>query len=1498
MTSYFVVFSFRGTSGGLFGVGTSDDAATGLTGWTMADSALARRHTSALTASWDETSLELGVRLRGSPLGGPVVTGLAITSEPAYDYGNYNHAAGDVIQATVTFNEAVTVQTTGGTPRLALTVGSNTRYANYSATVSTATELVFAYPVTVNDKDEDGISIVANALELNGGAIHEQGDTSTDALLGHGALPAQAGHLVNAAPVIVSGGVEVISTPAATTDTYGADETIEIQVEFSEAVTATADTDFVLSVGSAKRARLLRDNDTTKLVFGYTVQAGDEDDNGIWIGDHDRTLVGNRRGDPQNGEITSLATGRAADLRHGDLRTQSGHKVNGDIVTPRVTIAVADPDRPAFTAELDDVTFTLERTGSTAAALDVDVALTQDPEFLATEYRSPTVAFQAGESMATLTVHRSGFDEVDRDGTLTATVQPRTGYVPGTANSATAQMLVVSVAVTVRLDRGSYAFDEDAAAADRTVTVIARTEPGIPTPLGLVPVDVSFVAIEGEARLHDDFEAIAEQLVFLPSDFSEEGSVYVARKAAVLVLVDDALVEDAETLTLSLQTAAGTPRVVAIVQHDGSSTACAGTGVTVCTVTATIIDDDEPDRALQTAGGATWTLIGERTPAPGGTYSYSIMLASGTKPAAEVVGFSARAGGPSTDQLGADPTACTAPLQFCASVPGGLVPRWLPDSEGGYAIFALLADDAPHTATATLAIATDTPAGTTIAFGPMDSALIPRAGGMTITVTERGGALPASNDATLRGLAVNDGTSDLRLTPAFTWTTTSYAAPVANTVDAVTVTPAPNDDAATVAYLDASDDELDDADDGKDGFQVALANGATTIRVKVTATDGAASQTYTVTVTRAAGDTAPVWSATMTAGDTQVGHGYDATDTPDTPAIGKLDDDNFNYGPTPATTLFYTVRAIDVANVFRFVVQPSLPTEEALTLEFGGHALAFSDRILAISIGGSSVWLVPAALDDLENEFPVGSTATVCLRTATQVCPPGRIVTPSALPTLSVADAAASEGGNVTFTATLSATAAADVTATWTASIGSGDTAADADLGTTKTGMVTVTMGQDTGTFDVPTAPDTDNEAGHDHQRRRAGRAGGFPGEGGRHAGRADVGRAGAGREHHAPRVSAEGGQRELPGGLHADPGERAGRHEREGLHGDGADERGRLHVRAAGGQRRGQRHGGRGGPGDADAGHLRPHAAGAGRDRRLPPLDVGRLRGSDGSEPGVDHGHSGLRRCRDHVAPVGRLREPDETGQNSIWTDNDLSSLPARVFSGLTDLTRLYLHDNDDLTSLPDDVFDGLTALENIRLFGTGLTSLPDGAFDGLTALASLRLHNNQLTSLPDKVFDGLTALATLHLSGNDLSSLRDEVFDGLTELTSLTLNDNDLDALPDRAFIGLTALETLSLDNNPDSGDDLPLTVTVEKVGTDQARANVATGAPFSVEFTPTERLARGQRHEARRGGGRGGRHGGDRDPHVRDDGGGDGGYRSEHPAVPAHETLRLRVRQGDRQ
>ena len=78
-------------------------------------------------------------------------------------------------------------------------------------------------------------------------------------------------------------------------------------------------------------------------------------------------------------------------------------------------------------------------------------------------------------------------------------------------------------------------------------------------------------------------------------------------------------------------------------------------------------------------------------------------------------------------------------------------------------------------------------------------------------------------------------------------------------------------------------------------------------------------------------------------------------------------------------------------------------------------------------------------------------------------------------PTPSVAAAESNEGDDIAFTVTLSEAAAADVTATWTASIESGDTAQAEDLGST-TGTVTVTASQTTATFTVPTTDDTTDE--------------------------------------------------------------------------------------------------------------------------------------------------------------------------------------------------------------------------------------------------------------------------------------------------------------------------------------------------------------------------------------------------------------------------------------
>ena len=104
---------------------------------------------------------------------------------------------------------------------------------------------------------------------------------------------------------------------------------------------------------------------------------------------------------------------------------------------------------------------------------------------------------------------------------------------------------------------------------------------------------------------------------------------------------------------------------------------------------------------------------------------------------------------------------------------------------------------------------------------------------------------PPRRDA-LSALALNDGTNDVALDPAFAAGTTSYTANVANAVTQVTVAAAAAPGVAIV-YRDGSNATLTDADGSTAGFQVALAEGANVIKVTVRSGDGTTSRTYTVT---------------------------------------------------------------------------------------------------------------------------------------------------------------------------------------------------------------------------------------------------------------------------------------------------------------------------------------------------------------------------------------------------------------------------------------------------------------------------------------------------------------------------------------------------------------------------------------------------------------------------------------------------------------------------
>ena len=124
--------------------------------------------------------------------------------------------------------------------------------------------------------------------------------------------------------------VDVTSTPSATADTYGWNETIEVTVTFDQAVRVTGTPRIQLRIGGGqpqhrKWANYAGGTGTTALRFTYVVQAGDMDDDGIYIEANELELNG--------GTILSVDDDVAAVLDYARPGTQSGHKVNGSLTT-------------------------------------------------------------------------------------------------------------------------------------------------------------------------------------------------------------------------------------------------------------------------------------------------------------------------------------------------------------------------------------------------------------------------------------------------------------------------------------------------------------------------------------------------------------------------------------------------------------------------------------------------------------------------------------------------------------------------------------------------------------------------------------------------------------------------------------------------------------------------------------------------------------------------------------------------------------------------------------------------------------------------------------------------------------------------------------------------------------------------------------------------------------------------------------------------------------
>ena len=272
-----------------------------------------------------------------------------------------------------------------------------------------------------------------------------------------------------------------------------------------------------------------------------------------------------------------------------------------------------------------------------------------------------------------------------------------------------------------------------------------------------------------------------------------------------------------------------------------------------------------------------------------------------------------------------------------------------------------------------------------------------------------GEELPTSTDATLSGLALKNASDDsaVALNETFSSTLTTYTATVANGVTSITVEPAPGNASAEVAYLNASDVELTDADTNKTGFQADLTEGDNVIQVQVTAQDDNTTLTYEVTVRREAATTAnAVWSTTMTVGETtSTGRGFASTAFfPGTGSGGSLGRATF----TTTEGDDYRVAILYVNIVEGLLIQmdsgPNWTNYGDFTLEFAGETLPLSDATDSNAqvrfVNFDDTWLAANApslsLANYLTTLPVDAMVPVCLRTASQVCPDGgTTVTPT-----------------------------------------------------------------------------------------------------------------------------------------------------------------------------------------------------------------------------------------------------------------------------------------------------------------------------------------------------------------------------------------------------------------------------------------------------------------------------------------------------------------------
>ena len=215
---------------------------------------------------------------------------------------------------------------------------------------------------------------------------------------------------------------------------------------------------------------------------------------------------------------------------------------------------------------------------------------------------------------------------------------------------------------------------------------------------------------------------------------------------------------------------------------------------------------------------------------------------------------------------------------------------------------------------------------------------------LMIAIKGTTGGYTASTDATLSGLALEDGDGNA-IPLAFASDDYEYEVSVVNGIDAVKLTATKNDSNAMVVITD------DDDPNSPDEAELSLNVGSNTLTVTVTAEDGTL-KTYTITVTRAVPPNLVVSTSTLTVGEAGSGTFTVklATQPSASVTVGVTSDDTGAATASPASLTFTTTNWNTTQTVTVSGVNDSDTDNESLTVTASASGGGYAGKTGSVSV--------------------------------------------------------------------------------------------------------------------------------------------------------------------------------------------------------------------------------------------------------------------------------------------------------------------------------------------------------------------------------------------------------------------------------------------------------------------------------------------------------------------------------------------------------------------